>query len=153
MNERIRTVAPWVWIGLLLTLMVSASIWGATTHDLSYERDQIVTAAAVRWGVPPVLAVHVSHVEDWTGDSTAVSSSGAIGLMQIMPLWAHAFDADCGPAALTNRAKNACVGVHVMTYYFQQTNEWSSALRGYAGSAQKYRYTDALLDAYIQEAK
>jgi soluble lytic murein transglycosylase-like protein len=121
-------------------------------HSLSAQRDSIVAQQARKWGVPPALAVHVSHVEDWSGDSMATSPAGAVGIMQVQPrFWAHAFDADCGTASLFNMTKNACVGVHVMTAFYMQTNEWASALRLYNGKAGAYRYTDQLLDVYIQE--
>lgn len=133
-------------------LLAAKSRHGSLT--LSARRDSTIATQARKWGVPVALAVHVSHVEDWSGDSTATSPAGAVGIMQVQPrFWAHAFDADCGPASLVNMEKNACVGVHVLTWYYQQTNEWATALRLYNGKAGAYRYTDQLLDIYIQEGK
>ncbi len=132
--------------------VIAADHLGAPAPSLSAQRDSIVAQQARKWGVPPALAVHVSHVEDWSGDSMATSPAGAVGIMQVQPrFWAHAFDADCGTASLYDRTKNACVGVHVLTAFYMQTNEWASALRLYNGKAGAYRYTDQLLDVYIQE--
>lgn len=139
------------------SLMLSAgenALSGPKIAWTSERRDSVVAGQARKWGVPPALAVHVSHVEDWSGDTLATSPAGAVGIMQVQPrYWAHAFDADCGPGALTNPEKNACVGVHVLTWYYQQTNEWATALRAYNGKAGAYRYTDQLLDTYITEGR
>lgn len=154
--------ATWlaVWVGFWIGAIFSAVLFRAVNPRplnaavVSVRRDSIVAEQARKWGVPAGLAVHVSHVEDWSGDSTATSPAGAVGIMQVQPrFWAHAFDADCGPAPLVNMEKNACVGVHVLTWYYQQTNEWATALRSYNGKAGAYRYTDQLLDIYITEGR
>lgn len=150
-------VAPWLNVIIFGGGIIVVSIAAAMSQErpsLSARRDSIVAAQAQKWGVPAKLAVHVSHVEDWSGDSTATSPTGAVGIMQIQPaIWGHVFDADCGTASLVNMTKNACVGVHVLTWYYQQTNEWATALRLYNGKAGAYRYTDQLLDIYITEGR
>lgn len=148
-------------LGWLMLLASSAfiafavvSAVGADRPHLSrsVERDSIVAQAARDVGVPPALAVAVSHVENWTGDSLAISPRGAVGLMQVLPrFWAHTFDLDCGAAPLLARAKNACVGVHVLAYEFQRFGTWGPALRAYGGGTT--RYSDAVLDYFIQGAK
>src|SRR6266550_1517081 len=63
---------------------------------LSQQRDSIVAYEARRARVPVPLAIAVSHAENWGGDSTALSSSGAVGLMQVMPrTWQHSFEPEC----------------------------------------------------------
>lgn len=150
-------VSTWLVVALIIAgsaLLLAGTDTRPPHLTISARRDSIVAAQARKWGVPPALAVHVSHVEDWSGDSTATSPAGAVGIMQVQPrLWAHTFDADCGPAPLVNMEKNACVGVHVLTWYYQQTNEWATALRSYNGKAGAYRYTDQLLDIYITEGR
>src|ERR1051325_2713720 len=52
---------------------------------LSEQRDSIIAQEARRAGAPVALSIAVSHVENWTGDSTAVSPRGAVGIMQVLP--------------------------------------------------------------------
>jgi len=101
---------------------------------VSEQRDSIVALEARRVGNPVGLAIAVSHTENWTGDSAAVSSAGAIGIMQVMPFWQHSFEADCGCAPLTNRRANACRGNHVLRLYLDSLPTVDLALRSYHGS-------------------
>lgn len=100
----------------------------------SQQRDSIVAKEARRAGTPVALAIAVSHTENWTGDSAAVSSAGAIGIMQVMPLWQHSFEADCGCASLFNRRANACRGTRVLKLYLDSLPTVNLALRSYHGS-------------------
>jgi len=102
----------------------------------SQERDSIVAQEARLAGMPVALAIAVSHVENWSGDSTARHpASGAVGLMQILPrTWSDSFAVECGVDSLVVRRRNACVGVHVAVEYFQQRGNWNDALRMYAGA-------------------
>lgn len=104
---------------------------------LSEERDAIVKLEASLAGVPVALALAVSHVENTSGDSMAVSSAGAVGIMQVTPkLWQHAFESECGCGSLFRRQHNACVGVHVLKLQRQRHGSWEAALRAYHGSLQ-----------------
>lgn len=103
-------------------------------RSLSEQRDSIVRLAAVRAGVKPELAIAVSHVENWTGDSTVVSSAGAIGLMQVMPRWRHSFEDECGCGPLENRWRNACVGAFILREALDSQPDVDRALRTYHGS-------------------
>lgn len=99
------------------------------------ERDSIVAAAGMYAGMSPTLAVAVSHVEDWKGDSTARNTkSGALGLMQVMTFWADSFNIECGMGSLTGRWRNACVGTHIAVRYFQECGDWDCALFKYVGA-------------------
>lgn len=101
----------------------------------SQQRDSIVADEARRAGVPPRLAIAVSHTENWTGDSGAISSAGAVGLMQVRPqLWQHAFEAACGCGSLFVRRVNACKGVRVLKLYLDSLPSVDVALRAYHGS-------------------
>lgn len=105
------------------------------TLDLSKQRDSIVAYAARVHGVPVRLAIAVSHTENWSGDSTAESSVGAIGLMQVMPrYWQHSFEAECGCGSLFDRRRNACKGVLVLKHYLDSLPTVDLALRSYHGS-------------------
>lgn len=103
--------------------------------SVSAQRDSIVAREARRAGVPAALAVAVSHTENWTGDSTAVSTAGAIGLMQVMPrYWEHRFEEECGCGSLLDRRRNACKGVRVLRFYLDSLPTVDEALRAYHGS-------------------
>jgi soluble lytic murein transglycosylase-like protein len=103
--------------------------------SLSDQRDTIVAQEARSAGVPVDLALAVSHVENWTGDSMAVSSRGAVGLMQVLPkYWQHEFEEECGCGSLFQRRLNACKGVRVLKLYLKQQKTTALALRAYHGS-------------------
>lgn len=102
----------------------------------SEERDSIVAYEARRAGMDPALAIAVSHVENWSGDSTAAHPrSGAMGLMQVMPFWADSFHVECyGPGTLTMRRRNACIGARIAVQYFRECGNWHCALTWYVGA-------------------
>lgn len=123
------------------------SILISNRRDLSRERDSIVSVEAFRAGVPINKSLAISHTENWIGDSTAVSTSGAVGLMQIMPsYWENAFPDQCyGVGNLFNRKRNACVGVRVLRHYYIEHGNWDQAVRSYLGT------TDSVAEnAYVE---
>jgi soluble lytic murein transglycosylase-like protein len=102
---------------------------------LSEQRDTIVAQEARRAGAPVALSIAVSHVENWTGDSMAISTRGAVGLMQVLPkYWQHEFEEECGCGSLFQRRLNACKGVRVLAFYLKQQKTTALALRAYHGS-------------------
>lgn len=102
---------------------------------LSEQRDSIITYEAMRIGVPLDLAIAVSHYENTSGDSMAVSVKGAVGLMQVMPRWwQDEFADDCGKGSLFERQRNVCVGIHILKFYREEYGNWDRALRAYHGS-------------------
>lgn len=114
------------------------------TMGPSEQRDSIVAFQARRWGMPVDLALAISHTENWRGDSLARSHVGAVGLMQVLPkVWSNSFLLECGFEDLTNRRRNACVGVMVAMGYFYQRGNWTDALRDYVGANCLPRYTIA----------
>ena len=126
----------------------------------SMERDSIVAQAARKAGMPQALAIAMSHVENWSGDSTAVHpKSGAVGLMQVLPkLWADSFMVECGADTIIGRWRNACVGTHVAMRYFQESGNWDDAMRKYAGawcterdSWERCHRKSAAGDQYVQD--
>jgi hypothetical protein len=127
------------------------------TRSVAEERDSIVAQEARRAGVPVRLAIAVSQVENWYGDSMAVSSAGsrdtatirraiegdaaaiqrlgAVGIMQVLPrMWWHSFENECGCGSLFDRRRNACKGVRVLGYYLAREKTVDAAVRGYHGS-------------------
>jgi hypothetical protein len=86
----------------------------------------------------PQLAIAVSHVENWGGDSAVIHpKSGAIGLMQVMPFWSDSFTTECGTSPLIDRKSNACRGVLIALMYFEECGDWDCALIKYLGAACK----------------
>lgn len=139
-------------IGILAVLVASprrpAEVYQPTT--LTEQRDSIVALEARRAGVPVDIALAVSHVENWSGDSTAVSPAGAVGIMQVMPkYWQHSFEEECGCGSLTQRHRNACVGVRILDQYYTRYKTWGKTVRAYHGSHASHagqQYADAVLE-------
>lgn len=134
-----RTV--WAMMVMFLVIVVAFMTAGLRHHGvaftgLSHERDSIVAEAARYAGMPAALAVAVSHVENWGGDSAVVHPvSGATGLMQVLPrTWGDSFRVECGPDSLINRWRNACVGAHIAVRYFRECGDWDCALIRYVGA-------------------
>lgn len=84
--------------------------------SLSDQRDSLVSREARKQGVPVWLALSISHAENWMGlDSTATNPfSGAIGLMQIIPANWDRYP-ECGDAHITNRKRNVCMGIAILS--------------------------------------
>lgn len=101
----------------------------------SEKRDELVIRYSERYGVDTALTLDVSHAENWTGNPRAVSPMGAIGLMQVMPLWRGTFP-ECGDD-LYNSATNVCYGVSILRQYLIEcgqntycaTNKYNGAHR------------------------
>ena len=147
-------------LGYFLVLVVLALLLSScnspvprnTPLSLSEQRDSIVTAEARRAGVPVGLSIAVSHVENWTGDSMAVSPRGAVGIMQVLPkFWQHSFEEECGCGSLFPRKRNACVGVRVLGSYLKQYKTTAQALRAYHGSLNYHKAGDAYLAALLDQ--
>ena len=120
----------------------------APLMSLSAQRDSIVAQEARRAGVSVRLALAVSHVENTSGDSLAVSARGAVGIMQVLPkYWQHEFEDECGCGSLFARRRNACVGVRVLAKYLTQYKTVAQALRAYHGSL----HLRAAGDQYISQ--
>ena len=90
-----------------------------------------VTREAARNRVSPSLLAAVLLIENRQLDSAAVSSQGAIGMMQVMPI--HAGSYGCGSANLTNVDANICHGARILHLYLTRSRSVSVALRRYNG--------------------
>jgi transglycosylase-like protein with SLT domain len=129
--------------------VISDSLAAASEPSLSDQRDSIVAEEARSAGVPVALSIAVSHTENWTGDSMAVSRVGAVGLMQVMPrYWEHKFEKECGCGSLFMRRLNACKGVRVLRFYLDSLPTVDDALRAYHGSNKPWLH--AAGDAYVR---
>jgi len=90
-----------------------------------------VTREAGRIRVSPSLLAAVLLIENRQLDSAAVSSQGAIGMMQVMPI--HAGSYGCGSADLTNVDANICHGARILQLYLTRSRSVTVALRRYNG--------------------
>ena len=90
-----------------------------------------VTREAGRIRVSPSLLAAVLLIENRQLDSAAVSSQGAIGMMQVMPI--HAGSYGCASADLTNLDANICHGARILQLYLTRSRSVTIALRRYNG--------------------
>ncbi len=90
-----------------------------------------VTREAGRLKVSPSLLAAVLLVENRALDSNAVSVSGAVGLMQVMPM--HAGSYGCASADLRTVDANICHGARILHIYLVRTRSVPRALRRYNG--------------------
>ena len=90
-----------------------------------------VTREAARLKLSPSLLAAVLLIENRQLDSSAVSSQGAIGLMQVMPI--HAGSYGCGSADLRTVDANICHGARILHTYIRRTRSVAVALRRYNG--------------------
>ena len=90
-----------------------------------------VTREAGRIRVSPSLLAAVLLIENRQLDSAAVSSQGAIGLMQVMPM--HAGSYGCGSTNLTSVDANICHGARILQLYMVRSRSLTVALRRYNG--------------------
>lgn len=90
-----------------------------------------VTREAGRIRVSPSLLAAVLLIENRQLDSMAVSSQGAIGLMQVMPM--HAGSYGCASDDLTEVDSNICHGASVLHLYLVRSRSVAVALRRYNG--------------------
>jgi soluble lytic murein transglycosylase-like protein len=90
-----------------------------------------VTREAGRLKVSPSLLAAVLLHENRALDSSAVSSAGAVGLMQVMPI--HAGSYGCASANLQAVDANICHGARILHTYLVRTRSVPRALRRYNG--------------------
>jgi soluble lytic murein transglycosylase-like protein len=90
-----------------------------------------VTREAGRLKVSPSLLAAVLIIENRALDSSAVSSEGAVGLMQVMPI--HAGSYGCSSADLRMVDANVCHGARILHIYIVRTRSVPRALLRYNG--------------------
>ncbi len=79
----------------------------------------------------PTLLAAVLLVENRGLDTAAVSSQGAVGLMQVMPM--HAGSYGCASVDLRELDANICHGARLLHMYLARSSSVRSALRRYNG--------------------
>ena len=85
----------------------------------------LVTAAAAKYGVPADIALSVARTESGFSQS-AVSPAGAIGIMQLMPATAAGLGVNPHDAS-----QNVDGGVRYLSQLYQQFGDWSDAVMAY----------------------
>ena len=94
-----------------------------------------VLVEASEQGVPPGVTVAIMAHENWSLTPDGVSTAGAVGLMQVMPL--HVPIEECGLLTtkdLSNVEINICAGVHIFVEKLERCNDSTKcALLAYNG--------------------
>ncbi len=101
-------------------------------------RPEVAERAAVavvresrRLNMSPSLLVAVLLIENRALDTAAVSSQGAVGLMQVMPI--HAGSYGCANTELRELDTNICHGARLLRLYVVRSPSLRVALRRYNG--------------------
>ena len=114
------------------------------------EREQIlhnVHCEARRVDIPPELVLAVMDVES-RFDRYAVSSAGAVGLMQVMPFWPHQLGMTNDQ--LVRIGDNVRMGTTILGYYLRkERGNYQRALQRYNGSLGRPTYSDLVIDRLI----
>ncbi len=96
--------------------------------------------------VPPGLVLAVMQVES-DFNRWAVSASGAVGLMQVMPYWPERLGMQ--RYELVHVSANIRMGCAILRYYLQSTHDdVRLALEEYNGSVGRHFYPDRVLTAW-----
>lgn len=133
------------------------AVWFATMEPRltryvpdDHERGQIlqhVHCEARRVGIPPELVLAVMDVES-RFDRFAVSSAGAVGLMQVMPFWPR--ELGMTNDQLVRIADNVRMGTTILGYYLRkERGNYQRALQRYNGSLGRPKYSDLVLDRFV----
>lgn len=106
---------------------------------------KLIHAEASRAQVPPQLVLALIEVES-RFDPYAVSRSGAVGLMQIMPFWLKLIDLDHG--SLVHAQTNLRMGCTILKYYLGKSKgDIREGLQRYNGATVGIDYSDRVLKA------
>jgi soluble lytic murein transglycosylase-like protein len=114
------------------------------------ERQQIlhhVHCEARRVAIPPELVLAVMDVES-RFDRYAVSSAGAVGLMQVMPFWPN--ELGMTNSQLIRIPENVRMGTTILGYYLRkERGNYQRALQRYNGSLGRPTYSDLVIDRMV----
>lgn len=106
---------------------------------------KLIHAEASRAQVPPQLVLALIQVES-KFDPYAVSHSGAVGLMQIMPFWLKLIGRP--DDSLVHIETNLRMGCTILKYYLQKSHgDIREALQRYNGATVGIDYSDKVLKA------
>jgi soluble lytic murein transglycosylase-like protein len=102
-----------------------------------------VHCEAKRLSLPPGLVMAVIDVES-RFNRWAVSSAGAVGLMQIMPFWPR--ELGMTNAELVRTPQNIRMGCTILKFYLdREKGDYTRALARYNGSLGRRNYSDLVL--------
>lgn len=102
-----------------------------------------VHCQAKRLNLPPGLLMAVIDVES-RFDRWAVSSAGAVGLMQVMPFWPRQLGMT--NAELLKIPQNIHMGAAILKFYLErEKGDYTKALARYNGSIGRRNYSDLVL--------
>mgnify|MGYP003503480259 CR=1 FL=1 len=114
------------------------------------EREQIlhhVHCEAKRAELPPELVLAVMDVES-RFNRYAVSSAGAVGLMQVMPFWPK--ELGMTNSQLVRVSDNIRMGTTILSYYLRkERGNYQRALQRYNGSLGRPNYSDLVIDRLV----
>jgi soluble lytic murein transglycosylase-like protein len=103
-----------------------------------------VHCQAKRLNLPPGLLMAVIDVES-RFDRWAVSSAGAVGLMQVMPFWPRQLG--MSNAELLKIPQNIHMGAAILKFYLdREQGDYTRALARYNGSVGRRNYSDLVLE-------
>ncbi len=115
-----------------------------------HERELIlhnVHCEAKRVDIPPELVLAVMDVES-RFDRFAVSSAGAVGLMQVMPFWPTQLG--MSNDQLVRIPENVRMGTTILGYYLRkERGNYQRALQRYNGSLGRPNYSDLVIDRLV----
>lgn len=102
-----------------------------------------VQCESKRLKLPPGLVMAVIDVES-RFNRWAVSSAGAVGLMQVMPFWPRKLGMD--NSQLVKIPHNIHMGCTILKYYLErEKGDYTRALARYNGSVGRRNYSDQVL--------
>ena len=106
---------------------------------------RLVHSEARRANVPPELVLSVIEIES-KFDRFAISSSGALGYMQVMPFWLKELDRPYDN--LFNAPINLRMGCTILKFYLdREKGDLVKGLARYNGSTGRAKYSHKVLDA------
>ncbi|MGE5625895.1 MAG: transglycosylase SLT domain-containing protein [Bacillota bacterium] len=106
---------------------------------------KLIHAEAARAQLPPQLVLALIHVES-KFDPYAVSRSGAVGLMQIMPFWLKLIGRP--DDSLVHAQTNLRMGCTILKYYLDKSKgDIREALQRYNGATVGIDYSERVLRA------
>jgi soluble lytic murein transglycosylase-like protein len=98
--------------------------------------------------LPPGLVMALIHVES-RFDRWAVSSAGAVGLMQVMPFWPEQLGME--RYELTRVPSNIRMGCAILRHYLKrERNNVQKALARYNGSVGRREYSDLVINQWTR---
>jgi soluble lytic murein transglycosylase-like protein len=98
--------------------------------------------------LPPGLVMALIHVES-RFDRWAVSSAGAVGLMQVMPFWPEQLG--MRRYELTKVPSNIRMGCAILRHYLKrERNNVQKALARYNGSVGRREYSDLVINQWTR---